>query len=455
MNVIKNVIAIIILIVSGLSCIDNPPQPNTGVDTRLVTVSDVGVTEAWLKVDLKKAAAYTYDSLIIKRDDRQEILLAWSRFSQKLIPDPDSVIILDTAGLLPNHPYIYSVSKGMKVNDGVVFYVDKVHVNTMDTTNHNFTWQIDTLGDGQSSHLLDVSIINDTLAYAVGEVYVRDSIGQYNVDPFNFLTWNGKLWLMQSITYVPLGAVFAFSNHDIWVGSSAPYHNDGVSWHTYNVTGIFNGYINKIWGTNSSNVYIVGTNGSIAYFNGTIWQKQESGTNIDLMDVWGSPDGNIVWACGYNSNNYGTCLLKNEKNLGWTMVYDGTSARSKFRSDSLSGALASIYAPTSQSLLLSSPVGVYSMRSDTHGEGTRLSFTPSYFPGFPNCIRGNGPNDWIVVGDYSMLAHYNGATWKYFAELRQNNDQINAVSFHGNLVVGVGVIVDPVNSRGIVFIGRR
>jgi len=36
-----------------------------------------------------------------------------------------------------------------------------------DTTNHEFTWQTFTLGDGGSSVLYDVAIINDTLAYAV------------------------------------------------------------------------------------------------------------------------------------------------------------------------------------------------------------------------------------------------------------------------------------------------
>ncbi|MBI3006249.1 MAG: hypothetical protein HYY49_12660, partial [Ignavibacteriales bacterium] len=44
--------------------------------------------------------------------------------------------------------------------------------NSPDTTSHNFTWTIDTVGDGNSSVLYDVAIINDTLAYAVGEIYL-------------------------------------------------------------------------------------------------------------------------------------------------------------------------------------------------------------------------------------------------------------------------------------------
>ena len=55
-----------------------------------------------------------------------------------------------------------------------------------DTTSHNFLWTLDTLGDGNSSTLYDVAIINDTLAYAVGEISVRNSIGGYRTPAFNF-----------------------------------------------------------------------------------------------------------------------------------------------------------------------------------------------------------------------------------------------------------------------------
>jgi len=56
----------------------------------------------------------------------------------------------------------------------------------MDTTSHDFRWEIYTLGDGTgSSCLYDVAIINETLAYAVGEIYRNDTT-------FNVAKWNGK-----------------------------------------------------------------------------------------------------------------------------------------------------------------------------------------------------------------------------------------------------------------------
>ncbi len=50
--------------------------------------------------------------------------------------------------------------------------------NGADTTSHNYAWQTFILGDGNSSVLYDAAIIYDTLIYAVGEIYLKDSTGQ-------------------------------------------------------------------------------------------------------------------------------------------------------------------------------------------------------------------------------------------------------------------------------------
>ena len=199
---------------------------------------------------------------------------------------------------------------------------------------------------------------------------------------------------------------------------------------------------------------MVGTNGSIAYYNGNSWQKMESGTDVNLTDVWGSPDGSVVWACGYNENNARTCLLRNEGN-GWGIAYDGTNSRVIIRQDSLSGAFTGIYAPNTKLVYICSSAGVYEAPINTNGNGKRLSFTETWFPGFPRGIRGNNRNDFTIAGDYTMLAHYNGVTWRYFSELRTSNMHFNAVAQRCNLIVGVGVIPDPIHSRGFVARGRR
>ena len=48
-----------------------------------------------------------------------------------------------------------------------------------DTTSHNFTFtQYDLGGNAGSSGFKDAAIVNDTLAYAVGEIYTTDSTGR-------------------------------------------------------------------------------------------------------------------------------------------------------------------------------------------------------------------------------------------------------------------------------------
>lgn len=110
--------------------------------------------------------------------------------------------------------------------------------NAIDTTSHNFSWQIDTLGDGRNSILYDVAIINDTLAYAVGEIYLRDSTGQIDPTPYNLAKRNGRSWSPRRVTVLfranlitpILYGVTTFSASDIWLAGGMTIHGDGLNW---------------------------------------------------------------------------------------------------------------------------------------------------------------------------------------------------------------------------------
>jgi hypothetical protein len=63
-----------------------------------------------------------------------------------------------------------------------------------DTTSHNFSYTLDTLGT--SGVLLGVAVINDSLVWAVGDIHTAetdryDSSGAW-VNPFNLAVWNGN-----------------------------------------------------------------------------------------------------------------------------------------------------------------------------------------------------------------------------------------------------------------------
>jgi len=63
--------------------------------------------------------------------------------------------------------------------------------NNQDTTSHNFTFQTFTFGEHSSSVLYDVAIVNDSSIWAVGEIYLNDSLGQPDPIAYNSTHWDG------------------------------------------------------------------------------------------------------------------------------------------------------------------------------------------------------------------------------------------------------------------------
>ena len=166
---------------------------------------------------------------------------------------------------------------------------------------HDFVWQVDTVGT-RSSYLSDVAIINENDIWAVGEIHTpetdrEDSLGNW-VQPYNAVHWNGQEWELQRIPAVtafgtisrgPMNAVFAFSPDDVWIFSDAGSfaHWNGSNWKSEYVSER-NGGIRKMWGTSSDNIYFVGNNGNITHYDGSRWQSLESGTTVDIQDIWGA-----------------------------------------------------------------------------------------------------------------------------------------------------------------------
>lgn len=174
-----------------------------------------------------------------------------------------------------------------------------------DTTSHEFIWQIDTLGDGNSSVLYDVAIINDTTIWAVGEIYLKDSTGQVDPDAYGLAKWDGTGWSFSRLgALAPQGyvsnllprAIFAIAPNEIWFAAGGAHRlknnvltpfwindfpgNPSPIWTSGQLS-------TRIWASTSSDVYVVGTAGAIAHFDGTVWRRIESGTSLTLSDVFG------------------------------------------------------------------------------------------------------------------------------------------------------------------------
>jgi len=49
-----------------------------------------------------------------------------------------------------------------------------------------------------------------------------------------------------------------------------------------------------VWGTSSSDVFAVGSEGTILHYDGTQWSEMPSGTRDWLTSVWGTSSGDVV-----------------------------------------------------------------------------------------------------------------------------------------------------------------
>ena len=117
---------------------------------------------------------------------------------------------------------------------------------------------------GGSSVFNDIAIINDTLAYAVGEVYLDDSSG-YDSQPYSVGEWNGNIWKLIKIydsdnNLIPsVRGIYSFNLSDIWLTDGGIYHWDGVSKkmnESFDCISLIGGNengqsVNKLWGINS------------------------------------------------------------------------------------------------------------------------------------------------------------------------------------------------------------
>ncbi len=195
---------------------------------------------------------------------RRDSVIVFSKF----LLQKDTVII-DT-GLLPSHVYCY---KALRLKDSVeTDSSNLLRLRTMDTTSHDYDWEIDTLGDGNGSALYDVLILNDTLVYATGGIYTKDSTGEFDPNSYNLVKGDGNKWELMRIQFLtfcgqsylgsyPGSAIFGFSAQDVWIASGSQI----VRWNgeTQSFPECIPISVIKLWGENSNSMYAVGHGGGL------------------------------------------------------------------------------------------------------------------------------------------------------------------------------------------------
>lgn len=317
-----------------------------------------------------------------------------------------------------------------------------------DTTSSNFTWTVDTIG-ASGSYLYDVSIVNDSLAYAVGLIMPSDSIGRSNTIYWdNAAVWNGTKWKPFQVpyyyngkkTFTTLHCVFARNANDVW------FESENWNGNTYTQSAIpfFAAYANKEWESpDGKQVYIVGTNGIIAYSpdHGSTWEQVQTGTTLPFQDIWG--DGGQVLAVA-SSHNVAARQLYSLKGNNATAISDS----------GLSYVFGGVWFLADQKYYLAGD-GVFAKSSLGQASWYRypLGEVASYYS---NAIRGTALNDIVIAGDFADISHFNGARWMEYKDLYNPIDKLRSIAIKGNTVIAVGIrTYSGLRYYALAYVGRR
>jgi len=317
----------------------------------------------------------------------------------------------------------------------------------LDTTSSNFTWQVDTIG-AEGSVLYDVVLINDTLAYAVGAIYINGNF-------YNLARWNGRTWSFFTLKGFPPGsggdsafgggtAVFANNTNDIWVSAGFVFHFNGHTWTPRYNTGAE--AANKIWESpDARQLYFVGNNGLIAYSpdHGVTWQKIETSTTLPFQDIWGN-GGQVLAVASDKFGLGGKYLVSLNGNIS-TALNDTIPA-----AVSLSG----IWFEANQEYYLVGD-GVLNKNS-LASKVWNYDYNRIAASYYSFAIRGTGLNNIVIAGGYGDVSFYNGKRWTEYKQLYNPIDQLRSVSIKGNTIVAVGTrTYNGIKYYGVTYIGRR
>jgi len=191
----------------------------------------------------------------------------------------------------------------------------------IDTTSHQFSFAVDTIGI-YGSYLNDVAIVNENDIWVVGNIETDST--SYNAAHYNGEEW--ELIKIQPQGYVqPLGSIYYFSENNIWFSlSTLPIRWDGESYYLYtpandNYPG--GSIINEIWASSVNDIYFVGSGGGIVHYDGSSFVQMASGTDVDLKDIAGTPDGEHVFAVGWDATYPAPCIVLELINNTWNTLY--------------------------------------------------------------------------------------------------------------------------------------
>ena len=418
---------------------DNPIPPEDQPQVSL-SLEDASCTEAWIKLTTANISLPV--DVTLKQDDNIVKTLSLS--------SADTLLYVDS--FLPNHTYRFqSVVQSMSQSS------NQLSVSTIDTTSHNRSWEVFYFGDYGHSSIRDITIISENDIWAVGEIYVADT-SQNGYTLYNAVHWDGSQWQLKKIsmlsscnpvTFPPLKAICAFSDSNIIItsGGSIGWFNGVTNTPDCSIRPLLTGSINKIWGVSSDNFYTVGNNGFIAHYQNGQWSRIESGTTVNLLDIWGGSDGTL-WSCGYTSNYSTTVLLRNSGS-GWVKLFEGSAGEQN--NGYTINQIAGVWSKNDYRIYLLKSDGIF-LQANNNELFLQKQLASFIYGSYD--IDGTDDNN-IFVSAYRFVGHWNGMTFREYPAIYQENRKYYSIKARGNTVCAGGTDYNgPIFSQAVIVLSK-
>lgn len=356
-------------------------------------------------------------------------------------------LIVDSA-LVPGYSYTYilEVSRG----DMSIGTSEMLKVTTLLATAHSFSWRTFLLGGAESSTFWDVSVVSDSLAFAVGELYAYDSSGVPEIHPYSIAVWDGNNWQLRRLKdsdglLIPsIRGVLAFGRSDVWLADGGIHHWDGYSERTSAsfqriqlIGGTENGQsVDHLCGALGKAIYGGGRRGFMTTLDGGRWTKIEGTVTTDIQSPWGYNDAIL----GRYEILFPATSYLNSGERGILRMADGSAAFTLNWDPQI--AITTIWTPRGFPVFAG-------------GDGLREWKEDSWQPvetGVSEVVsevRGTALNDIFVSGVLGSLSHFNGEDWRPLNPTVGGG--FSALDAKGNTVIAVG----DWGPHGMIAVGRR
>jgi hypothetical protein len=329
-------------------------------------------------------------------------------------------------------------------------------VETMGITSHSFQWNKEAIGLW-TSYLSDVSIVDDSCVWVVGNIYRRSQSDPSQLLIYGAAYWLGDSWRLLEVPYhidsstvMPgeLVAVHAVSRTRVYAASYGELLMwDGSSWSTKAIfykSWPFTHFINSVRAVDEHLVYCGAADGVVYAVTDTSWTEISLAPGLDCVDLYSARNtrtgrDEVLAAFSAQGGGAGRALFS----------LDGLDAQPVLL-DGIGSTITGLWFEPGSLYFAAGDVVYTSVRRSTN-----LRWAPDSYVQVsgtaPATLRGNELNDILLLTQFGQLVHFNGVSLRQYPSVDASGGVYRRIDFKGNLAVGVG----EESGFGLIGIGLR